>query len=64
MQWWLVQAAALLGLEDYLLRRPGLPAQAQVPSATRPVPLTSGTYAGAVRVEAPAPLLQAAQRCS
>ena len=33
MQWWLAQAAAILGLEDYLLRRPGqpAPARAQVP---------------------------------
>ena len=28
MQWWLGQAAALLGLEDYLLRRPGPPVAA------------------------------------
>ena len=36
MQWWLAQAAALLGLEDYLLRRPGqaAPAHAQVPQKT------------------------------
>lgn len=29
MQWWLAHAAALLGLENYLLRRPGQPIQAQ-----------------------------------
>ena len=64
VQWWLAQAAALLDLEDYLLRRPGLPAQAQVPFAMRPAPTTSGTYAEWLPVEVPTPLLQAASGCS
>lgn len=43
MQWWLAQAAALLGLEDYLLRRPGQPLHAQVPSAVHAPRSTSDT---------------------
>ncbi|CAL5223373.1 g5878 [Coccomyxa viridis] len=44
VQWWLAQAAALLGLEDYLLRRAGQPgpAQAQGQQALLPTLIGEG----------------------